>query len=193
MIHNNYFEILKLFTGNYQLELYGRQLVNKVPMSQKGIALVLTSMEKDSILKSRKQGSLKMYSLNTSNPQIKEHIIMAELQKKAGFLSKNKKIAHLFKSDNRIVGLFGSYAKGTQEDSSDIDLFIIGGKKKEDYDSMGKKYDLEISIKYFDEKEFKQLLKQKNTLVKEMINNHILIFNVEKFISFVWEDYYALD
>jgi len=193
MIHNKYFEILNMFSGDYRKEIYGRELIGKVSISQKGIALTLKELEKEGILKSKKKGSIKFYSLNLKYSQIKETIAMAELDKKTQFYQKHRKIAHIFKDDERIVGLFGSYAKGTQKTGSDFDIFIIGKKKPKDYDRKGEEFDLEISIKYFTEKGFKELLNKKNSLINEIIKNHIIFFSTEKFINMIWREYYDLN
>jgi len=193
MIHNTYFELLNQFLGDYNREIYGREIIGKISLSQKGIALALDSLEQDGTLTSKKSGNMKFFRLNLNYARIKDAIIMAEIARKTHFLEKHAVIANLLKNDERIVGLFGSYAKGTQKKDSDIDIFIIGEKRGEDYVKKAKVYDLNISIKYFTQKEFKGLLQQKNTLVKEIIENHILFFSVERFIELLWRDYYGFD
>ncbi|MEK6968155.1 MAG: nucleotidyltransferase domain-containing protein [Nanoarchaeota archaeon] len=189
MLHNKYFEILELFLGNLESEIYGRELIGKVPMSQKAIALALNELEKEGIVTSKKEGNMKFFRLNPENTDLKDIIVSAEINKKILFLKKFRKLAHLFKQDQRIVGIFGSYAKGTQKEVSDLDLFIIGEKHRKDYDSVGKPLDLNVSIKYFSEKEFINLLKNKNTLCKEIMESHILMFGFEKFIGIIWGNY----
>ena len=154
MIHNKYFEVLKQFLGDYNRELYGRELIGKVKISQKGIALTLEELEKMSFLKSRKEGTLKHYSLNIPYSEITDIIALTEIMRKIEFLTKNRKIAHIFKSDERIIGIFGSYAKNTQKEGSDLDVFIIGPKKDNDYSKEGKKMDTDTSIKYFSKAEW---------------------------------------
>lgn len=193
MIHNKYFEILKQFLGYYNREIYGRELIGKVKLSQKGIALTLEELEEKSILKSRKEGTLKHYGLNLSYSEIKDIIALAEYNRKIEFLGKNRKIAHIFRSDERIVGIFGSYAKNMQKEGSDLDLFIIGSKKEPDYSEEGKKLDIDISIKYFNKSEWIKMLKEKNSLCKEIINNHVLIFGIESFIGLLWSNYYGFN
>jgi len=58
--------------GDYNKEIYGRNIVNKVALSQKAIALTLDELEKEGILKSRKQGNIKYFKLNiqTQTPKI---------------------------------------------------------------------------------------------------------------------------
>jgi len=193
MLHNKEFEILEKFLGDFNKEIYGREIIGKVSMSQKAIALALDRLEKEGILASRKSGNIKYFRLNLENSEIKDIIISSEIKRKIIFLKKNKKLANLLRYDTRMVGIFGSYAKGTQKEDSDIDMFIIGKREKEDYDKKGKLFDLEISIKYFSGKEFIKLIRNKNPLCNEIIENHIMLFNVEKFINILWEEKYGFD
>jgi len=193
MIHNKQYKILNQFMGDYTREIYGRELIGRINISQKGIALALEELEQEGMLKSKKRGNMKFYSLNLKYSQIKEVIAMTELNRKMDFCLKNPKIGHIFRDDDRMVGIFGSHARGNQKIGSDIDVYIVGKRKGEAYDKKGKIYDLNISVKHFTEKEFERLLKQKNNLIKEIIKNHILIFNIEKFIDIVWKDYYGFD
>src|SRR3989338_5647152 len=99
MLHNKYFELLGIFTGDYKKEIYGRELIGKVSMSQKNIALTLEELEKRSILKSRKEGSLKHYGLNLEYTEIRDVIAIAELMKKIRLMEKQRKMAHIFRQD----------------------------------------------------------------------------------------------
>lgn len=193
MIHNKYFEVLKQFLGDYAREVYGRELLGKVKLSQKGIALALEELEEKSIFKSRKEGTLKHYYLNLAYSEIKDIIALTEFNRKIEFFTKNRKIANIFRSDERIVGIFGSYAKNSQKEGSDLDVFIIGSKKKQDYSMEGKKLDIDISIKYFKKAEWIKMLKEKNNLCKEIINHHVLIFGIESFTDLLWGNYYGFD
>ena len=49
MLHNKYSEILNLLTEDYRKEIYGRELIGKVSISQKGIALALKKLENEGI------------------------------------------------------------------------------------------------------------------------------------------------
>ena len=160
MIHSQYFEVIEQFLGDYNKEIYGRQLIGKIPQSQKAIALNLEKLEKEGILQSRKSGNMKFYSLNKKNPQIKDILIITELTRNIQFCNKHKIISQIFREDDRIIGIFGSYAKEIQKSTSDLDVFIIGDKK-DDYTDQGKSFDLDISIKYFTIKEVKNMLKNK--------------------------------
>jgi predicted nucleotidyltransferase len=193
MIHNKEYNIIKQFLGDYNKEIYGRGLTGKVKMSPKSIALELGRLEKEGLLKSRKSGNMKYFRLNTAKSETKDVLVSAEITRKMELLKKQRTLANIFRKDDRIVGIFGSYAEGAQKDSSDIDIFIIGTKRKKDYDEQGKFLDLPISIKYFPETEFLNMIKQKNNLLKEIAKKHIIIFGAERFVESLWSTYYGLD
>lgn len=168
-------------------------LVGKVPLSQKAIALALAGLEEEGVLKSRIQGSIKYYMLNLEFSEVKEAIMLAEVTQKTEFMAKHRRLAHTFREDDRVVGIFGSYARGTQKEDSDVDVFIVGNKKGNDYDEKGRLLDLDVSIKYFTPDEWTALLKEKNNLVKEIVSAHVVIFGVERFVNTLWRDYYGFN
>lgn len=193
MLHNKHYDILKQFLGDYNRELYGRELVGKVPLSQKGIALALRELEDIAILRARSRGRQVLYSLNHEIPEIRDVLAITEYTRKREFLKKHPQITYTFKDDERIVGIFGSYAKGTQTSGSDVDVFVIGRKKEKDYDKTGKILGIDVDISHFSPKDFKRLLEQKSNLWGEIVENHILIFGIERFIRAVWRYYYGLN
>ena len=183
-------EVMQIYLQDFRREIYGRELTGKVLMSQKSVALTLERLEKEHLLKSKRRGNIRYYRLNEENLEVRDVLVIAEVVKKLEFLRQHRKIAHLLGEDSRVVGIFGSYATGTQKHDSDIDLFIIGGREKEDYDAKGKLFDLDISIKYFSEDQFKI---KKSSLCREIAKGHVLLFGAERFIALLWEGYYGLD
>ena len=193
MILIKYFELLKLFLNNYAGESYGRMLAGKVRLSQKAVALALAELERKGILKSRSQGRIKYYHLNAEYSGMKDLITMLETARKIDFLTARRGLAHIFKKDSRIVGVFGSHARDTQKKDSDVDVFVIGARKTEDYEEQGKLFDIDISIKYFKQKEWETLLKERNNLVSEIAGNHVVIFGAESFVNLLWRNYYGFN
>lgn len=190
---NKQYWVLREFLGDYAREIYGRELVGKVPMSQKGIALALRDMETAHILRSTEKGRLVFYSLNPAVHAVRDALAVAELMRKDEFLSKHLLLRNLFKDDERIVGVFGSYAKGTQTEASDVDIFVVGDKKEKDYDSTGKMWGLDVHLFHFSQKEFRRLLARKDNLMCEIAGYHVLMFGIERFIRLVWEQRYGFD
>lgn len=196
MLHNKYFEILKQFLGDYKKEIYGRGLINKVSLSQKAIALTLDELEAEGVLKSRKQGNIKLFKLNIENKEVKDLLIITEITRKLEFLKKYRKLAEIFKNDKRIIGVFGSYAVGIQGKNSDIDVFVIGEIYKdfcENYEKTAKNLGLNLHIQSFSEKNWETLIKAKNNLTNEIMQNYVIIFNAERFVNLAWKDYYGFN
>ena len=193
MLHNKENEILGLFLGNYIREIYGRELINKVNMSQKEIALILNSLENKGILLSTKKGNIKFFKLNIKLMKLKDILAIAEFNRKMSFFDKHRKLAYVFtKDDSRIIGIFGSYAKSSETKESDVDIFIIGKKKPEDVLS-AQRLGLKPNIKYFSESDMVKLLSEKNNLLNEIVLHHILVFGIEDFIRLIWRHHYGYD
>lgn len=191
-MHNKEIEILKLFLGDYNRRIYGRQIVGKISISQKWIATTLKKMETSDILVSKSEGKQKYYSINLRNPVIKSLLLEVEVEKSKDFLQKNAKINLALKEiSGKIVCVFGSYAKGIQKSGSDIDLFVVGGSRAH-IKKIAQKYDLDLSEKIYTEKQFIKALKEKSPLISEIVSNHIIIKGFEDFIEKVWSDFYGI-
>jgi len=71
--------------------------------------------------------------------------------------------------------IFGSYAKGSEHEDSDLDLFALGNIQE--VKDLEKMYNLKINIlksKKIDKEE---------TIFKEIINNHIILKGEDDFIN----------
>jgi len=185
MIHNKYLEVMKHFLRGYNKEIYGRELINKVNISQKNIALTLAELEEEGILSSVMKGHLKFFSLNKKNPLIKKYLLMFEVEKSIEFFNKNPKIEQILNHAKLegVVCIFGSYAKGIQKKSSDLDLFIVGNFDENEIKKIAKDYNLEVGVKGGGISDFVNSLKEKNPLIEEIIENHILFVGYESFIE----------
>ncbi len=191
-MHNKEIEILKLFLGDYNRKIYGRQIIGKVPMSQKWIATTLKKMETSDILLSKLEGKQKYYSVNLRNPLMKSFLLEAEIEKSKDFLQKNIKINLALKEvESKILCVFGSYAKGSQKRGSDIDIFVVDGRMAQ-IKKIAQKYDMDLSEKIYKESQFVEALKEKSPLISEIVLNHIIIKGFEDFIEKLWSDFYGI-
>lgn len=80
-----------------------------------------------------------------------------------------------------IVIIFGSYAKGIQKEDSDLDLFIVGTYDEKKIKEASHKYGLDINIKSYPLHIFEKEIRD-DSLLKEVIENHILIKDAEGFV-----------
>lgn len=131
-------------------------------------------------------GKSKVVCLNPVSPALKSYLVISSDEEKKEFLKKqpviNKITSELQTKD--VVVLFGSYAKGNQRDSSDIDLLIIN-KKGENTISFSKYallFKTKINPIFITKSEFTHMLKEKDENVgKQALKGHILLQNPEEF------------
>ena len=156
---------------------------------------IVTILIKEKVLDKKVIGHSFQCSINKNSDKAKVLIYLSEIEKREEYFKKYEKIALLFDdllkelSDNIIcVAIFGSYVKETFTKESDIDLLILL-KKKEDLIPILRKisslHNKEINTLLFTLKEFNQ--RKKETVIKEIFNNHLIIKGSEVFIKEVFE------
>lgn len=132
-------------------------------------------------------GKSKTVQLNVQNPITKSYIIIASQEERDEFLKKQpilKKITEELPEGDYSVILFGSYAKGTQTQKSDIDLIIINktGEKILSFSRYETLFKLTINPLYFTSKEAKEMLKDKEeNVMKQALKSNIILYNPELF------------
>lgn len=189
--------ILSLYRCDYSSYYHVRELAKLIKKSHVTLLPHLRALEKDKILTSKKAGKNKVYSLNFDNILTKDYMILAEKFASITFLEKSFMIKKIHAEtislniQNAFV-LFGSYAKGSETKESDIDLFFLGEIKEDIINKIkviGKIYNKTINVKKSSFESFEKGLRTKDTLVKEIIKDHIILQNSEMFISALWRYY----
>ncbi|MBI5066158.1 nucleotidyltransferase domain-containing protein [Candidatus Woesearchaeota archaeon] len=134
-------------------------------------------------------GKSKTIKLDFKNPIIKAYLTIASDDEKKEYLKDQpiiSKISNELKTDE-VVLLFGSYAKRTQTNKSDIDLLIINeeGKKTLYFSKYELLFKKKVNPIFITKKEFRQMLKDlEENVGKQALKNHIVLNNAEKF----WEE-----
>ena len=83
---------------------------------------------------------------------------------------------------NGIGIIFGSYAKGTSNKESDLDIFVAGNYENEEVKKVSRNLGIDISVKCYSLKTFEKNIRQ-DILLKEILKSHILFKNSEPFIE----------
>jgi predicted nucleotidyltransferase len=168
-------KILYILFLNPEKEFYTRELEKKLGISAGNIHRELKKIEFDNIIKSRKVGNLVFYKVNKDNSLYSEFkkLIMKtvgidELLKP--FFKKEKDITKAF--------IYGSYARGNFDVSSDIDIFILASKNGSLYEKINNKIlemekilSREINIDYMLTKEYNKRLEEKDPYILDLIKN----------------------
>ena len=177
--------VLSLFTNGFNREYYIREVERLIEISPRTAQLSLEYLEKKGILESTLRGKIKNYGIKKSF-LVRDYFILTESYKKIIFLEKNLVIKDIIEKINNsiegIVFIFGSYAKDNQKNDSDLDIFIVGSYNINRIKEVSKIYDIKINVKDYPIKIFESKYKE-DILIKEVINNHILIKGAEKLMD----------
>jgi predicted nucleotidyltransferase len=142
-------------------ELYVSEMARKFSLDDGNLSRKLKELEREGVLKCCERGGASYYSLNRNYPLLKEYkgIVLKTIgleQKLRDVLSGIPGIEQAF--------IFGSYAGGTMDAASDIDLLVIGG-----HDTLAlqkavamfqKETDREINVISTDPREYHEKLKK---------------------------------
>lgn len=153
-----------------------RGIAKKLNESHTTILRKLNNLKKDNVVDSRKEGKNKIFFLK-HNLVSRTYTLQAELHKRTKLLRDNPKLAIIFedllkKTDEKLIILFGSYAKGLAKKGSDIDIFVETKSRsvKKSIEDVHSK--LSIKIGTFD---------IKSPLIKEIIKDHVILRGIEVF------------
>lgn len=167
--------ILLNFFINPNKEFYTRELERKFNIPVGNVRRELKKIEKSGIIISRSQGNLLLYKINKSNPlypQFRELVIkivgIQELIKP--FLFNEKDVIAAF--------IYGSYARGNFDQTSDIDIFVLSKKNSDFYQRLNEKLlkfeemlGRDFNIDFFIISEYKKKKRQKDPYLLDILNN----------------------
>lgn len=188
-ISENHLKVLSLFTYGYRKDFYVREVNRALKISPRTAQLVLEDLEDKGVLKSTVRGKIKSYVLRKDGFNL-YYITLAEAYKAAIFLEKNILVKEVIEKVlpfiNGIGLIFGSYAKGDETKESDLDIFLAGSGESKKIREISKTYGIEINLVTYPLEKFKGLI-GKDILINEVLENHIAISNIDKFVSLVFE------
>ncbi len=184
---NKKLEVISLYTGNYNSRFYLRQISRLAKLPLKTCQNILKILEKEKILKSKKEGKNKYFSLNLDNIHTKSYLLKAEINKTEKFLEKYPQFKIFVKSlsTNSIIVIFGSFAKFKADKESDLDIFIIPDSKLPMH-----LLPYEIHKITLTEDSFREAIANQENIIKEIEENHIILNNHSSYINIMW-DYYG--
>ena len=171
ILKTGYEKILTLFYQDKEAKIHLRNIAKKTKLNINSASRFFQSLEKDKILLSKKDGNLKKYEL-IKNDKVYSTLTLFDISKLNNLPSLRKNaIRYFLNTLNQkpiITFLFGSTAKNTYSQQSDIDLLLIVNKKIDTPEA--EKYTdaqttLRINCIQIPLEEFKKELKLKNDKV----------------------------
>ena len=185
---NKELEVITLYTGEYKSKFYLRQIAKLAKLPLKTCQNVLSLLEKEKVLKSKVEGKNKYFSLNLDNIKTKSYLLQAEINKLNNFLNHYPQFNTFLKEvhTNTPIILFGSFAKMKADKNSDADFLIM---HKEEQKLPFHLLPYKVHQINLSEESFKKAIIEKETLIKEIEKNHIILNNPSSYINLLWEYY----
>ena len=168
-------KILTLFFLNQDKQYYFSEVVRGTGTRQGVVQRELKTLTDAGILSVEMRGRQKFYSVNKSNP------IFPDLRnivfKTFGVIGQVEEALEQLDKKIKVAFVYGSFARGEETISSDLDLFVVGRVHLEEIvsalsnveNTLGR----EINPILFSETEFKEKFSQKNHFIRS-------IFKLEK-------------
>lgn len=157
-------------------ESHVRGIARQLERSHSTVLRKLNDLLEENVLDWRMEGKNKVFFIR-KNLQAKTRVFNAERYKLMKLLKKYPELDvivedMLKKCDEKLVMLFGSYAKFMANRDSDIDVFVEtkNGRVKEELESVHSR--VNVKIGEFD---------LGSLLVKEILKNHVILRGVEDF------------
>lgn len=166
-------EIILLLIRN---ENHLRGIAKQLDESHSTILRKLNKLERENAVDYKREGKNKVFFIR-KNLQARNYVFNAERYKIIKLLKAYPEIGIIIddvlkKCNEKLIVLFGSYAKFAADKGSDIDLYVETGSRKvrEELESINSK--IKVKIGTFD---------MESNLIKEIIKNHIALKGVEEF------------
>jgi len=140
----------------------------------------LRKLKKFNILKMKKVGKTNIYWVNSSNQFAKLLLNMFSVERENFKNIEPSKIIFLSPAIDKLLNLnpekiflFGSQVKGIATEESDFDICLVLKKKTKEIINL--KLPEKIQLHIFDEKEFRELEKGKDKMIKDILRDGIEI------------------
>lgn len=183
-------QVVEYLLGHKGENLNINQVAGGIRMDYKGAYTIIERLEKAGVISLERLGKSSFVRLiNKLNPVIFE----AEFQRRQRILrDKNLQVALSYyesrlKTELYVLLLFGSFAKGKQTKSSDIDLmFIVPDSTEEEMEreisSITSTIPLRLHVNVFSEKDFLAMKNSREfTVGQEAIKNNIILRGIEAY------------
>ncbi len=167
---------LIIFGELLKKESHIREISRKTNINHMSVKRLIEKLLDKNILNFKMQGKNKIFFLK-ENFETNNLKIIYEIYRRIEIIKKYSILRIIFEKINKnkkvkMAILFGSYAKGIPHSKSDIDIYLETKnlKLKKEIEMINSKISVKIG-------EFNR----KNFLIKEIINNHIIIKGIERY------------
>ena len=163
-------KLLSYFFTNSDAKLYLREVASILKEDPGNLSKEFAKLEKEGIFTSTLRGNQKHFSLNKGYPLYKE--LKSIIFKTIGVEGSLKE---LIESADGIplAFIYGSFAKDTENTTSDIDLLIVGGPNEDNLmqkiEDLEKRLQREINYNIYHKEEFKEKIRKKDSFILNIL------------------------
>ena len=186
---NKELDVLSLYRGDYRARFYLRQISRLTKLPLKTTQDLLASLEKARIIRGEVEGRNKYFRLNLDNIKVRNILLQAEIYMTDRFLDKYSQFKTFLKSvktDKPII-VFGSFARFAAGRDSDVDLLVVSGREEKLPSHLLPQKIHKITLS---RASFVKALKEGETVIREIGENHVILNNHSFYVNIVW-DYYG--
>ncbi len=167
---------LEILSELAKKQVHLRELAKLLKINHMSVSRRLIELQKENVLDYNQEGKNKRYFIKKT-VEAKNYIFMMENYKLNKLIKKYPQLRKVIEKiqENQIIRLavlFGSYAKGTAKEDSDIDIYIETENKniKKELSMIDSR--LSIKIGKYDSSSF---------MIKEIEKNHVIIKGAERY------------
>ncbi|NOQ37772.1 HTH domain-containing protein [archaeon] len=175
-------KIIRLLLENKEMRFTIKKISEALDINYRIAHEKITKLEKEGLVAIESAGNSKLCRFSGKfNEKVfeAEHLRRKELFRNKDFLIIHNRLADL--EYPFIVLLFGSYAKGTADKHSDIDILTVGGDEKEMHAVVSLLPD-KIHLTAVNYKDFISMAKSRGfNVVNEVIKNNIILIGIEEY------------
>ncbi len=158
------------------------ELSKDININKGVLSRLVEELEKENVIKVNRKGKIKLFSINKENPFIKDLIIPLFEKENNFYQYILNDFINKLRNETESIILYGSFAKGTANLSSDIDLLAIVTKKDinlkkeiEIFKENSLKNDILLRVDVMSILELKNLYKKQEPFIKSVIKNHKIL------------------
>jgi predicted nucleotidyltransferase len=167
--------ILEEFLLNPGTEYHIRELARIIETTPIYVQKELKNLESLGLLNSRRKGNMVLYKLQVKSPIVEDLKRIFLKTDSIGYAI----VEELDTKKIKFTLIFGSFAKGVETPTSDVDILIIGDVKEDDIlrsiSKTERKIGREINFILWTEKEFLQKIQENIPLIKEISKTPIIM------------------
>jgi predicted nucleotidyltransferase len=169
-------KLLTYFFTHPDEDYYVRELAGIIEEDPGNLSRELRKLEDEGVCNSHPRGNSKFYSLNKKYPLFNElkNIIL----KTEGVEGSLRELILKYKNVS-LAFIYGSYAKGKEKKTSDIDLLIVGNFPQDEFTSQIRKLELklnrEINFTSYTKKEFEKEKRKKGGFLDTILQDKLII------------------